>query len=138
MRFPTAFLFVAAIGVLGCGRIREVKGCRALARLVNPVLDDISERVAHGKGADPYRYAAERYGKLASDLKKFDVGIPRAEKSIDDLGTALREASTQSAKLAEALEKRDVVVAASARRDLGHVARLEKAIVTRIDNDCGG
>jgi hypothetical protein len=126
------------MGALGCGRIREVRGCRALAQLVNPVLDDISEHAAKDKGSAPYRYAAIRYGKLANDLKKFDIGIPRFEKSVEDLGAAMKEASAHSGNLAEALEKRDAVLAGSARRDLAHAARLQKTLAARIESDCGG
>jgi len=136
MRLPAVFLLVAALGALGCGRIREVKGCRALATLVNPVLDDIAAKVQKEQGPPQYRYAAAQYDKLASDLKRFDIGIPRAEKSVDDLGAAMKEASVQSAKLAGALEQQDVVVASTARRELGQLARLEKAIAQRIAGDC--
>jgi hypothetical protein len=105
---------------------------------MNPVIDDIAARAAKDRSAAMYRHAATKYKRLASDLKTFDIGIPRAEKSVDDLRTALAEASVQSTKLALALEQRDAVVAGSARRELAQVARLQKAIVTRIDGDCGG
>jgi predicted ribosome quality control (RQC) complex YloA/Tae2 family protein len=127
-----------AVAGLGCGRIREVKGCRALARTVNPVLDDISARIAKDKSPPAYRHAATRYAKLSADLKHFDVGIPRTEKTIDELVGAMTNASTHSAKLAEALEKRDLVNAASARRELAQLARVQKSIAARIDDDCVG
>ena len=138
MRFGLLLLLALSLGALGCGRIREVRGCRALAQLVNPVLDDISEHAEKDKGSAPYRYAAKHYGKLATDLKKFDIGIPRIEKSVDDLGAAMKEASTHSARLADALEKRDAALAASARRDLSHTARLQKTVASRIESECGG
>jgi hypothetical protein len=138
MRFRTLCLLALALAALGCGRIREVKGCRALARTVNPVLDDISARISKDKSPPQYRYAATRYAKLAADLKAFDVGIPRTERTVDELGNAMREASTHSQKLADALEKRDAVNAASARRDLAQLARTQKSIVARIDDDCVG
>jgi hypothetical protein len=105
---------------------------------MNPVLDDIAARVAKDRGAAPYRHAATKYKKLASDLKRFELGIPRAEKSVEDLGATMKEASVQATKLAEALEQRDAVVASTARRELGQIARLQKAIVARIDGDCSG
>ncbi|HEX6764788.1 MAG TPA: hypothetical protein VF103_04905, partial [Polyangiaceae bacterium] len=67
-----------------------------------------------------------------------DIGIPRFEKSVEDLGAAMKEASTHSGNLAEALEKRDAVLAGSARRDLAHTARLQKTLAARIESDCGG
>jgi hypothetical protein len=137
MRFGRALL-LAVLATLACGRIQEIKGCRALARLVNPVLDDIAARTAKDRGAAPFRHAATRYKKLAADLKHFDLGIPRAEKAVDDLGAAMKDASVQATKLADALEQRDAAVAATARRELGQVARLQKVIVTRIDGDCAG
>jgi hypothetical protein len=138
MRLTTALFLALLAGALGCGRIREVRGCRALARVVNPALDDISERMAKDRGPGAYRYAATRYRKLASDLKAFHLGIPRAEKSVEDLRSAMTDASTQAQKLAEALDQRDAVIAASARRDLGHVARVQKSVVLRIESDCDG
>lgn len=126
----------AAVFMLGCGKIREIKGCRALARLVNPVLDDISARIAKDKSPPEYRYAATHYAKLAADLEKFDVGIPRTEKTIDELASAMKAASTHATKLADALEKRDAVTTATERRELGQLSRMQKSIAARIDNDC--
>jgi hypothetical protein len=137
MRFGRALL-LAVLATLACGRIQDIKGGRALARLVNPVLDDIAARTAKARGAAPFRHAATRYKKLAADLNHFDLGIPRAEKAVDDLGAAMKDASVQATKLADALEQRDAAVAATARRELGQVARLQKVIVTRIDGDCAG
>lgn len=131
-------MLTAAIATLGCGRIREVKGCRALARMVNPVLDDISARISKDKSAPQYRHAATRYAKLAADLKQFDVGIPRTEKAVDELGNAMKDAGAHAQKLADALDQRDAMTAATARRDLGQLARVHKSIVARIDNDCVG
>jgi hypothetical protein len=138
MRFRTLSVLAATIAALGCGRIREVKGCRALARMVNPVLDDISARISKDKSPPQYRYASTRYAKLAADLKQFDVGIPRTEKAVDELGTAMKDAGTHAQNLADALEKRDAMSAASARRELGQLARVQKSIAARIDNDCVG
>ena len=138
MRLRTLSVLTAAIAALGCGRIREVKGCRALARMVNPVLDDVSARISKDKSPAQYRYAATRYAKLAADLKQFDVGIPRTEKAVDELGNAMKDAGAHATKLADALEQRDATTAASARRDLGQLSRVQKSIVARIDNDCVG
>jgi hypothetical protein len=138
MRFGRALLVLAPFAALGCGRIQEIKGCRELAALMNPVLDDIAARVAKGRGAAPYRHAATKYKKLASDLKRFDLGIPRSEKSVDELGAAMKDASVQATKLADALEQRDAIAASTARRELGQIARLQKSIATRIDGDCAG
>jgi hypothetical protein len=124
-------------GALGCGRIREVRGCRALAAIVNPALDDISGKMTKG-GSTPYRFAAERYKRVSSELGRFDIGIPRAEKTVDELGSTLTQASVQSAALADALEKRDAVVAANARRELLNLARAQKGIARRIERDCEG
>jgi hypothetical protein len=131
---------VATLGVffaLGFGRIREVRGCRSLAAIVNPAIDDISAQMTK-PGTAPYRFAARRYKAASSELARFDLGIPRAEKTVDELGSTLAQASTHSATLADALEKRDVVVAAAARRDLVNLARSQKAIAKRIDKDCDG
>jgi hypothetical protein len=138
MRFGRALMVLAAFAAFGCGRIQEIKGCRELAGLMNPVLDDIAARVAKDRGASPYRHAATKYKKLAAELKRFDLGIPRAEKSVDELGAAMKDASVHSTKLADALDQRDAMVASTARRELGQIARLQKSIVTRIDGDCAG
>jgi hypothetical protein len=128
---------LAVFAVLGFGRIREVKGCRSLAAIVNPALDDIA---AHqGKpGNIPYRVAAKRYKAVASELARFDIGIPRTEKAVDELGTMLGQAGVQAAALADALEKRDIAVATTARRELVNLSRAQKAVMKRIENDCDG
>jgi hypothetical protein len=129
---------MTVFGALGCGRVREIKGCRALAGLVNPTLDDIAEHLEKDRGAAPYRHAAASYQKLATDLKRFDLGIPRTQKSVEELGTVMKDASGQAKRLADAIDQRDVGVAAQARRDLSHLSRVQKSIVSRIDNDCDG
>ena len=136
---PNAVLVLAAIlGTLGCGRVREVKACRSLARIVNPALDEIAARVGKDRSAASYRFAAARYGKLATELTHFRLGIPRTERTVEELADAMKQASTQSTMLADALEKRDAVLAGNARRELTQLARHQKAITMRIDDDCGG
>jgi hypothetical protein len=136
---PSAVLVLAAVlGTLGCGRIREVRECRALARIVNPALDEIAERVGKDRGPASYRFAAARYGKLATELAQFRLGIPRAEGTVGELTQAMKQASAQATMLADALEKRDAVLAGNARRELTQLARHQRAITMRIDNDCGG
>jgi siroheme synthase (precorrin-2 oxidase/ferrochelatase) len=138
MRLGPLLVLVAGLGALGCGRIREVRECRALARLVNPAFDEIAERVAKDRGAASYRFAAARYGKLAIDLGRFRLGIPRAERTVAELTDAMTNASTQSAKLADALEKNDIVIVGNFRRDLSQLARQQKSIMMRISDDCSG
>jgi hypothetical protein len=106
--------------------------------MVNPVLDDISARIAKDKSPAQYRYVGTRYAKLSTDLRAFDVGIPRTERTIDELASAMQDASSHSTKLADALDKRDAVTAAGARRELSQLARMQKSIVARIDDDCVG
>jgi hypothetical protein len=135
-----SLVLVAVLGLatFGCGRVREVRQCRALANLVNPALDEISNRVDKDKSAAPYRFAARRYAKLAADLKAYQLGIPRAQKTVEELSVVLRDAGTQSAKLAEALEKSDTFGAANARRDLSQLARQQRTITLRLSGDCSG
>ena len=143
MRYRTVVLLVGGLGTvvifgaLGCGRLLEVRRCRALATLVNPALDDISAQMTK-PGSTPYRFAAQRYKAVSSELARFDLGIARAEKTVDELGSTFAQASAHSATLADALEKRDVVIAASARRDLVNLARSQKALAKRIEKDCAG
>jgi hypothetical protein len=126
------------VGAFGCGRIHEIKGCRALAGLVNPTLDDVAHHLQKDRGAAPYRHAAASYQKLATELKRFDIGIPRAQKSVEELGTVMKDASGQAKKLADAIDQRDVGASGAARRDLAHLSRVQKSIVARIDSDCDG
>lgn len=124
------------LATTACGRVREVRACRALGKLVNPALDDIAKRTDKDRSVGAYRYAARRYAALARDVAEFDLGIPRAEQAIDDLGAALKEAGVQTGKLADALEKQDNTLASNARRELGQLARLQNAIVARLEKDC--
>jgi hypothetical protein len=138
MRLGIALLVAVAFGSFGCGRIREVGECRDLAQLVNPALDEIAARMEKDRGAAPYRFAATRYHKLAGDLQHFRLSIPRVQRTLAELSATMKEAGAQSAKLADALDKGDAVVAANARRDLGHLARQQKSITLRIQADCSG
>ena len=133
---PRTLLVVAAFGLFGCGKIREIRQCRALAALVNPALDEISSRVGKEQNAAAYRFASTRYAKLSGDLQHFHLGIPRAEGTVEELAGAMKDASSNAAKLAEALDKSDAVVAGNARRDLGHLARQQKSITMRLASEC--
>jgi hypothetical protein len=131
-------VLLVAVAALGCGRIREVKECRTLARLMNPTLDRISERLDKDRSAGAYRFAATQYGKLSTELRQFRLGIPRAQKTLGELATTMNDAHLHSTRLADALDKGDVVLAGNARRDLGHLARQQKALTMRLHGDCSG
>jgi hypothetical protein len=134
---PNLVLLVA-FAALGCGRIREVKECRTLARLMNPTLDQISERLGKDQSPAAYRFAATRYEKLSTELRQFRLGIPRAQKTLGELATTMNDAHLHSTRLADALDRSDIVLAGNARRDLGNLARQQKAITMRLHGDCSG
>jgi len=138
MRPGMLLVAVAALASFGCGRIREVGECRELARLVNPALDEIAARVEKDRGAASYRFASTRYAKLSGDLQHFRLGIPRAQRTLGELSATMKDAGDHAARLADALDKGDAVVAADVRRELGQLARQQKSLTMRIHGDCSG
>lgn len=135
-RLARAFIVgLALAAVVGCERMNEVKRCRALAQKVNPSLDKIEARSAE-KTRVSYDLIAYEYNAIASGLDGFDAGTPELQRAAQDYAALARTSARQSAALAEALAAKNAASAALATRELERLARQEKALVARIDEEC--
>lgn len=136
-RFVRAFVLGLALAAsFGCERMREVKRCRALAQKVNPALDRIEARDAAGKTRASYDLIAYEYNTIAAGLDDFDGGTPELDRAVADYAALARTSARQSVALAEALGSRNAASAALATRELERLARQEKVLVLRIDEEC--
>jgi hypothetical protein len=136
-RLARAFVLgLALVAGAGCERLSDVKRCRALAQKVNPSLDKIEARHAAGKTRANYDLIAYEYNALAAGLDGFDGGTPELERAVQEYGALARTSAHQATALAEALAARNAPSAALATRELEHLARQERALVARIDEEC--
>ncbi|HSU38740.1 MAG TPA: hypothetical protein VLJ38_04200 [Polyangiaceae bacterium] len=133
---PAFVLGLALAASTGCERMAEVKRCRGLAQKVNASLDKIDARSAGEKTRVNYDLIAYEYNFIASTLEGFDGGTPELERAVQDYEALARTSARQSAALAEALAAKNAASAALATRELERLARQQKAIVARIDEEC--
>jgi hypothetical protein len=129
-------LVVAAVIVIGCDRMREVKRCRTLAREVNASFDVIEKEAADGSMDASYAAIAKEYTALAQGLDGFDGGTPELGRAVTDLRSLAHNASRQATGLAEARKTDNKITANIYSRELERLARQEKSIAARIDDEC--
>jgi len=132
------------IALLGCDRLHDVKRCRELAREVNGKLDAVEQELAPtpagsasaGPAGSAYAKAAKHYQALSHSLGDFDGGSAELEKTVDELSSVSRAAARQTAALASALDAKNDASALVATRELERLAKHEKTLVQRIDDEC--
>jgi len=119
----------------GCGRVREISACRALAREVNPVLSEV-EALSKLPGGGHQPTMANRYAELAARVKT------RSQKG-GTLATALAEYASilEATCLAlraheEATRLNQPARITEKRRELERLVKRERVSVTRIDAEC--
>ena len=126
-----------ALGLFGCERLRDVKRCRLLAREVNASLDTISD-VAADAGRTPAAYdkVAHQYDGIAAGLDGFDGGTPELVKAVGDYAALARTTARQAAALSLAIATDNQSSASLATHELERLARHEKTLAARIDEEC--
>jgi hypothetical protein len=125
------------VGLAGCERLRDVKRCRALAQQINASLDGIEETATTaGKTPDAYRRIAKDYDGLAAGLESFDAGSPELVKEVGEYAALARSSARQAAALGSALAVDNRAAVSGATHDLERLARHEKSLVSRIDDEC--
>ena len=127
---------LAFFACVGCDRLREVKRCRALAKEVNTSLDKIETQSKAGKTREGYGVIAFEYDSIAHGLDGFDAGLPDLDRAVAEYAALARTSARQSAALAEALGAHNAASATLATHELERLARQEKIIVARIDEEC--
>jgi hypothetical protein len=128
--------FALCTGLVGCDRLHEVKRCRGLAQRVNTSLDKIEATSNGGKTGAAYGAIATEYDGIAQGLEGFDAGTPELTKAVEDYATLARTTARQSKTLAQALDANNKGGATLATHELERLARQERMIVMRIDEEC--
>ena len=132
-----SIVLAVGLGLFGCERMRDVKRCRALAQRVNGSLDVIAELAPDaGKTPPAYDKVAHEYDALAASLDGFDGGTPELVKSVADYAALARTSARQAAALGAALKDDNRGSATLASHELERLARHEKTLVARIDDEC--
>ncbi len=121
--------------LLGCERMQDVKRCRALAREVNLALDGV-EKEASGKQPVAWERIAKQYSALATSLEGFDGGTPELEKAVNELSILARNTARQSTALGAALDGGNKGTAQLSTNELERLARHQKLLAARIDDEC--
>lgn len=134
-RFVLGLLFGCAL-LVGCERMRDVKRCRELAERVNTKLDEVDREVARGDKDMDYGRISKEYAALAKGIDGFDGGTPELGRAVEEFGVLARNASRSAHMAEQALESDNAASAAVAKRELERLARQEKSLAARIDDEC--
>jgi hypothetical protein len=143
LRSPGSWLLflavVCAVPVTsGCGNIRETRVCRAIARELNPALDEI-EQLAKKPGVENHRRIAERYAKLAARMKQLTPPEGNMKSALEEYASILAATDAairahNEANGANGAKQNNRVL--EARRELERLVRREKAATSRIAAEC--
>jgi len=131
---PPLLLACALLG--GCERMRDVKRCRQLAERVNARLDAVEREAARGDKDVDYGKLSKEYSALAKGLADFDGGAPDLARTVEEFEVLSRNAARHAQLLDQALESDNAASATLAKRELERLARQEKSIAARIDDEC--
>lgn len=120
----------------GCERMRDVKRCRELAAQVNTKLDAVEREAARGNKDMDYGKISKEYAALAKGLDAFDAGAPELVRAVEEFEVLSRNAARHAQLLDQALESDNAASASIAKRELERLARQEKSIAARIEDEC--
>jgi hypothetical protein len=124
-----------SFSLLACDRLGDVKRCRELAGKVNASLDEVEAEASRGSDVH-YKLIAKKYDKLASSLDGFDGGTPELGKAVAEYASLARSSARQVTVLEYAGEANNPATRNLALRELDRLAKRQKTIVTRIDDEC--
>lgn len=116
--------------------MREVKRCRELAERVNTKLDEVAREAARGEKDMDYGRISNEYAALAKGIEGFDGGTPELARAVEEFGVLARNASRHAHLAEQALESNNAASAGVAKRELERLARQEKSLAARIDDEC--
>jgi hypothetical protein len=136
VRRESAVAAILVCGLFGCDRLRDVKSCRELASRVNGTLDAVELELAANRSSATYTKIAGKYRDLARKLEGFEGVSPELEKGVAELATLSRSTARQAVALAGALEAKNPTSEALATRELEHLAKQERTLAQRINDEC--
>jgi hypothetical protein len=130
-------LSVLLLASTGCSRFREIGACRALAREVNPLLEQI-EALSKKPGAEPQAQMAKHYAELGKRLKPRGAGKGALATAIREYATVFEATSTALRNLSETTRTGTSGRVNEPRRELERLVKRERAVVARIEAECHG
>jgi hypothetical protein len=126
-------LALAASLCCGCGKVRQISACRAVAREVNGAVDEISA-LSKKSPVDEARIA-RRYGALAHALEPRSTGVTTLAAAIKDYVAIVR--GTEAAlKIRAEAAKLPYARVGESTRELDRLVKREHAAVARIEAEC--
>jgi hypothetical protein len=135
----TAVVFCALS--VACGKFRKNRECTDLAQKVNAFIDESNRGNSPTYANSPEvvresRRLAERYKKLSVEL--FTLGIETDELAphVEAYRKLAEQAATALEGAAVALEKQDLELARTRRKDFDRAAKQEPALVKTINDVC--
>ena len=134
-RAPVLLTLCLASATTGCGKIREIRACRALSHEVNPALDQI-EALSKSKSADRELLMAKQYSALAKRLQPRGVGDTPLAGAVREYASLLASTDGALRAHAEAVRISNASRIAETRRELERLVKRERAAVARIAAEC--
>ncbi len=133
-RLPVLALSLAvASSSLGCGKVREISACRAIAREVNGAVTEI-EGLAKAKPLDEPRIA-KRYAALAKALEPRTAGVAPVAVALRDYVGVVQATDQAIRNHAQALQTQYGKVS-EPRRELERLVKREHAAIARLQVEC--
>lgn len=124
-------------GTAGCQHFDRARECRALSRLVNPVLHSIDvERQDGAATAKTYRAIEKQYFALAGAITELRPQNLRVQDASADYTKLAREAGHDARLFADALDSKDETRMTSARASAARTAKHESTALARLDAAC--
>ena len=118
----------------GCGKVRQISSCRAVAQQVNTAVTEI-EALSKAKTPDELRIA-QRYGELSRALAPRGVGVTPVANAVRDYISVVQ--ATEAALKARAeVAKQPSPKLGESTRELDRLVKRERAAAARIDAECG-
>jgi hypothetical protein len=126
-----------ALTLVGCQRFGEERQCRAVARIVNPVLATIDdERRKNPMSAPAHRDIAKRYMALASALPTASLSDLPFRNALEGYREVFREASHDAQMFSAALDSADPRRIAAVRGSANRTVKRESALTVEWDSVC--
>jgi hypothetical protein len=138
-----ALIAATSVGVSACGRVKRGKECEAFISMVNAALREIDERSPAEGDRTPakpgdMRALADRYQKLAKDVAATEISTAELRGLAGEYQGMAERAAATARRIADAIEKGDLVQAKAASDDFDRVSKQETDLVTRINGFCKG
>jgi hypothetical protein len=126
-----------ALALSGCGRLGEISACRALAREVNPTLDQI-EALSKQPGADAEERMAQQYLALSKRVAPHAAGNSTLAAAVKDYAAVLESTGKALRSHADSVRAGAGPRTNEPRRELDRLVKRERTATARIEAECHG